>query len=430
MNRLTAPALGRRDFLRSASAATAATLLPTFDNEKPLLAADRSKLPVAAVVTVYKELSHTDVIVGKILEGWLQKGGPGPDLKLVSMYVDQVGDDDLSRKTADRFGFKIAHTIDEAITLGTDRVQVAGALSIGEHGDYPFTPDTRQQMYPRRRFFEAIVAAFERGGRVVPVFNDKHLAYRWDDAKFMYDTAKARQIPLLAGSSVPLAWRFPALELDRTDELEEVVTVGWDGLEIYGIHALEAHQAMIERRRGGEAGIVAVQTLRGDAIHQAAAEKRWSVELFEAALATLPGKIHAKPDWTNQADAAVFLLEHRDGLKSAVVMVGALTPEFAFAAKVKGRAHPIATWIRLQNERPFGHFAQQLRAIEETIHTGRAAYPVERTLLTTGALDRLMHSVAQNGKRFDTPELAIPYQPTDWPFANHTRTQLKLPDLD
>lgn len=420
----------RRGFLKTAGAATTAMLLPTLSQRTGLQAADRPQLPVAAVVTVYREFSHTDVIVGKILEGWQQTSGPGPDLKLVSMYVDQVGADDLSRKMADRFGFRIARTIDEAVTLGTDQVQVAGVLSIGEHGDYPFTPDTKQQMYPRRRFFEEIVKAFERGGKVVPVFNDKHLAYRWDDAKFMVDTAWARKIPLLAGSSVPLAWRFPALELDRSDELEEVVTVGWDGLEIYGIHALEAHQAMIERRRGGEAGIVAVQALRGDAIHRAASEKRWSVELFEAALATLPGKPQAKPDWINQPDAAVFLLEHRDGLKSAVVMVGALTPEFAFAAKVKGRAHPVATWIRLQDGRPFGHFAQQLRAIEETIHTGRAVYPVERTLLTTGTLDRLMHSVAQNGKRFETPELDIPYQPTDWPFANHPRTKLMLPELD
>ena len=127
-------------------------------------------------------------------------------------------------------------------------------------------------------------------------------------------------------------------------------------------------------------------------------------------------------------ETAVYLLEHRDGLKSAVVMSGALTSEFAFAARIKGRAEPVSTWIRLQNQRPFGHFAQQLRAIEETIHTGRAVYPLERTLLTTGTLDRLMHSLAQNGKRFETPELAIAYQPTDWPFANHPKTQLKLPD--
>jgi hypothetical protein len=412
----------RRGFLQATAA------LPLVMRGGRVVAAERPKLPVAAVVTVWFPHSHTDVIAGKILEGWQHDGGPGPDLKLVSMYVDQIGERDLSRTMAERHGFRLAKTIDEAITLGTDRVQVAGVLSIGEHGDYPAAPVTGQTMYPRRRFFDEIVAAFERGGRVVPMFNDKHLSYRWEDAKFMFDTARERRIPMLAGSSVPLAWRVPPLELDRDVELESAVTVGYSGLEVYGIHALEAHQAMIERRRGGEAGIVAVQALQGDAIHRAAADGRWPVELFQTALATLPGSPQARPDWTTKPETALYLLEHRDGLKSAVAMIGSLAPEFAFAAKIKGRTEPVATWIRLQNNRPFGHFAELLRAIEETIHTGRAAYPLERTLLTTGTLDRLMHSLVEQGRRLETPELAIAYQPTDWPFANHPQTRLKLPD--
>ena len=265
----------RRAFLRhvadSVAALTAAAATPsslTFPWGSSLHGAERKKLPVAAVVTVYYPKSHTDVLVGKILDGWRQDGGPGPDLKLTSMYVDQVADSDLSRKMAERHGFKLARTIDEAITLGTNEVKVAGVLSIGEHGKYPVTPETGQRMYPRRRFFEQIVAAFQRCGKVVPVFNDKHLAYRWQDAKFMYDTARERRIPLLAGSSVPLTWRVPAFELDRKDELEAAVTVSYSGLEIYGIHALEAHQAMIERRRGGESGIVSVQALQGEAIRR------------------------------------------------------------------------------------------------------------------------------------------------------------------
>jgi hypothetical protein len=418
----------RRAFLKSAAAAAASTLLPASGPDRRLGAAERARLPVAAIVTVWYPKSHADVIVGKILEGWQHDGGAGPDLELASMYVEQVGESDLSRAMAERHGFRLAPTIDAAITLGTDKVQVAGVLSIGEHGDYPWAAETMQPMYPRRRFFEHITAAFERGGKVVPMFNDKHLSHKWEDAKFMYDTARARQIPLLAGSSVPLAWRVPPLELERGVELEAAVTVGYSHLEIYGIHALEAHQAMIERRRGGEAGIASVQALRGDEIHRAAAAGRWPVELFEAALATLPGRPHAGPVWTTPDETALYLLEHRDGLKSAVAMIGALSPEFAFAAKLKGLAEPVTTWIRLQNEPPFGHFAQQLRAIEETIHTGREVYPLERTLLTTGALDRLMHSLAQQGRKFATPELAIAYQASDWPFANHPRTRLPLPD--
>ena len=184
---------------------------------------------------------------------------------------------------------------------------------------------------------------------------------------------------------------------------------------------------MIERRRGGETGIVAVQALRGGAIRRAFQEQPWVKSLFESALAKLPPRATLKSDWITQKDAALFLLEHHDGLKSAIAMTGSMTTEFAFAARVKTNPAPVSTWVHLPDKPPFGHFAHLLKAIEETIHSGRAVFPIERTLLTTGTLDRLLHSVAQNGRRFDTPELAIAYQPSDWPYANHPKAPLDLP---
>jgi hypothetical protein len=169
----------------------------------PLLGAVKSKpLPIAAIVTEYRNNSHADVIIGKILEGWQQDGGAGPDLKVAGMYTDQVPKGDMSRALAKKHGVPIFKTIEEAITLGTGKVQVAAVLSIGEHGKYPYTPDTGQHMYPRRRFFDAITAAFKKAGKVVPVFNDKHLAYNWKDGKHMYDTARAMKIPFMAGEVV------------------------------------------------------------------------------------------------------------------------------------------------------------------------------------------------------------------------------------
>lgn len=376
----------------------------------------RERLPVAAVVTEYRRNSHADVIVGKILEGFDQRGGPGPDLRLVSLYTDQVPNGDLSRELAKKHGFRIARTIDEALTDGGDRIAVAGVLSIGEHGNYPATKDTQQVTYPRRRFFDAITDSMRKHRRVVPIFNDKHLAYAWADAKHMYDVAREMHIPFLAGSSSPVAWRAPELSLPRGCEITDAIALGYGGLEAYGFHALESLQCMVERRRGGETGVASVQAVRGEEITRAEKAGRWSREMLDAALATTPAPGGGRAREFRK-ECVFYLIEYRDGLKAAVAMGTGMANEFAFAGKLRGEARPQATWFRLQEERPFGHFAHLLRAIDHTFHTARPAYPVERTLLTTGVLDALMHSLAEGGRLVRTPELAIRYEPADWPFA-------------
>lgn len=419
----------RRDALKFGLSTIATSALP-WGASKCLFAAPQNQvpLPIAAVVTEYRKDSHADVIVGKILEGYNQTGGEGPGLKIVSMYTDQVPQNDMSRELAQKYGVPITKTIDEAITLGTDQIQVAGVLSIGEHGQYPYTPDTKQHMYPRRRLFDDIVAAFRRCGKSVPVFNDKHLGYLWADAKHMVDTAHSMNFPLLAGSSLPVAWREPILELPIGCEIEAALALGYSSLEAYGFHALETLQCMIERRRGGETGVSSVQAVQGDAILNAETQGRWSRELFDAALATLPSKPKDDGKWMQDKESAAYLLQHRDGLKSAVLMTTGLSSEFAFAVKLKGRQEPLATWFKLQPKRPYGHFAYLVQAFEHTIRTGKAAYPVERTLLTTGVLDRVMQSLSQSGKQIETPELAVTYSAVDWPFANHPKSSLSLPN--
>lgn len=417
----------RRDALKISFGSLLGIAGPEISFAPAFADANENKFPVAAVVTVYSMNSHADVILGKILDGFQQDGGPGPNLKLVSLYTDQVPGNDMSRDNAMKHGFRISSNVDDAITLGTNRIQVAGVLSIGEHGDYPRTPETQQKQYPRKRFFDQITATFERCGSSVPVFNDKHLGHRWDDAQSMVETARKQKFALLAGSSLPVAWRMPPLELPHDCEIESAVTIGYGGFEDYGFHALEAHQCMIEGRRGGETGVVAVRAISGDGVRQAEKSGLWSSELFAAARRTMPGSPEDTQEWEPKSDSAVFLIEHRDGLRSAVVMANGLASDFATAVKLKHRKEPVATWFKLQDGPPFGHFAYLVRAIEKTIHTGITAYPVERTLLTTGILDRVMLSLANGGQRYETPELAVAYERIDWPFANHPESTLSLP---
>jgi hypothetical protein len=378
---------------------------------------------VAAVVTEYRLHSHADVIVGKILEGYHHDGGAGPNLKLVSLYVDQFPASDMSRALAKKRGFTIYDSIPAALTAGGKELAVDGVLSIGEHGKYPRN-DKGQVLYPRRRFFEQVADTFAHCKKAVPVFNDKHLAATWADAKWMYDRARELFVPFLAGSSLPVTWRRPPLQLPKNCDLVEAVQVGYGPLEAYGFHALESLQCLAERRRGGESGVQAVQCLQGEAMWQALDQGRWSKPLLEAALARVPA--HAAGDYrgptAKAADAAVFLVEYRDGFRAAVAMLNGWVHEgdggaFCFAGRLKGEDRPATTHFYLQQPDPFAHFAYLVKAIDATIQTGHAVYPVERTLLTTGILDAVITSRAENHRRIETPHLAVRYQPTDWPFA-------------
>src|SRR4030088_2788329 len=222
---------------------------------------------LAAVCTVYRKHSHTQHIVDRFLEGYGWNGTHHhPPMDLVSLYVDQHPKDDLTPDRAARFpGMKVCQNITEALTLGGSKLAVDGVVLVGEHGDYPRN-EKGQTRYPRYEFFQQIVDVFRKSGRSVPVFNDKHLSWKWEWAKEMVETARKMGFPLLAGSSLPVTWRMPAVDLPYGAEVEEVMCVAFGAVDSYDFHALETIQCMAERRRGGERGVVALQALRGAAV--------------------------------------------------------------------------------------------------------------------------------------------------------------------
>src|SRR5204863_1299647 len=156
----------------------------------------------------------------------------------------------------------ILPSIADALTLGTGRLAVDGVVIIGEHGDYPEN-ERGQVLYPRYAFFKEVVKVFEASGRSVPVFNDKHLSTDWKECVEMVADSKRLGFPFLAGSSLPVTRRMPAIDMPWGTPLSESVCVGYGGVDSYDFHGLETEQCMSERRRGGEVGIKSVQALRG-----------------------------------------------------------------------------------------------------------------------------------------------------------------------
>lgn len=369
---------------------------------------------VAAVVTVYHHNSHADVIVSRLLQtDTLDGKGRRPALELVSLYIDQVPTSDISRKLAAEHQVPIYPTVADALTLGTGKLAVDGVLLVAEHGNYERSP-TGQVVYPKRRLFEQVVKVFADSNRVVPVFVDKHLADNWTDAKWLYDTARRMRIPMMAGSSLPVLWRYPPVDLERGAKLSEVVAVSYHTLDAYGFHALEMLETIVERRSGGETGVKAVRCLVGDAVWKAGEQGVYDSELLAAAIARLKRPPPADRKLSELVpEPVLFVIDYADGLRASVLTLNGAVGEWGIAWRHAADRRVESTLFWTQEARPLMHFTYLVNGIEEMMHTGRPTWPAERTLLTSGLLDALLISKKEGGKRVETPYLTFSYR-TDW----------------
>jgi hypothetical protein len=398
--------MNRRQFLAGATAL-------------PLAAYQQRRPRIAALSTTYHVRSHSDNFITRFLEGyWINERYYPTPCDIVSLYLDQVHPADIGYRLSTAYGFPVVKSIAEALTLGTGKLAVDGVLMIAEHGNYPFN-DKQQQLYPRFEFHQQVVDVFRKSGRAVPVYTDKHFSYDWTKAKQIYDWSQELHYPLMAGSSVSVTFRRPELDYRLGLEFDDALMVGGGWVSDGGIfHNLETLQCFVERRKGGETGVRAVEHLEGDAVWKAAEQGRWSKDLLRAALARAEKLGPGRPEDVKQP--VLCLLEYNDGFRASIVMLGGLVNEYLLAFKVKGRSQIDATncYVPIENS---NNFSPLVHAIANMYLTGKHLYPVERTLLTTGALSFIMESAYRGHKRLETPMLNVAYRAPAESYYAHGR---------
>ena len=378
---------------------------------------------IAVITTIYRYLSHAQHFADRFLVGYPKEGRwHRPDMKVVSLYVDQKPEGEQSEDRAREFGFSVYPTIAEALRCGGDELAVDAVLLIGEHGDYP-TNEKSQVLYPRYEFFKACVKVFEADGRAVPIFNDKHLSYSFEKAKEMVDDGHRLGFGVLAGSSLPVTWRLPDVDLPLECEMEAALMVGVGGSDPMDYHAMEAMQCMIERRKGGETGVAAVQLIDGQEVWKAGEDGRWSLELLEAALSRsdtpcgLTDEDGRTQDMIGNGEIyrlvenpAAYLIEYNDGLRATLLMLNGAVRDYCFAGKLKDEPVPVSTQFFLTPTPNVTYSACLIAKIEELFETGIAPYPAERTLLVSGTLESCLTSRHQGHVRLETPHLNVEYR--------------------
>ncbi len=327
---------------------------------------------------------------------------------------------DLSKARSQQFGFRLCSNIPEALRCGGDRIAVDAVLAIVEQDDYP-SNDRGQILLPNYDFFQQCAQVFDDERRGVPYFNHKQLSFSFEEAQAMVKTAGRLRFPLMAGSSLPVTWRLPDVDIPLGAKVEEAVIVGaGDGLEF---DALEALQGMLERRKGGETGVKAVQLLEGDDVWAAGNAGRWSKDLLSSALSRsdTPMGLTVLDGRTQDLVAsgvlpqlaknpAAYCIEYSDGTRATLLMLNGAIMDFNISARVAGHGMVSAQFF-LPPAPNIAYSACLAAKIEQLFETRNAAYPVERTLLTTGVLEACLQSRHRLNQRLETPHLALRYQP-------------------
>jgi hypothetical protein len=390
---------------------------------------------IAVLANIYKTRLHTQHIVDRILDGYGWEGTfYHPRLDVVSLFVEERGEGDLVPERTQRHpAMKVYPTIVQAMTRGTGKLAVDGVVYVGEQGIYPQN-EKGQTEYPRYRFFEQIIDVFRSSGRSVPVYVDKHLSWNWDWAKAMYDASREMGFPLMAGSSAPVRWRIPSIEIPIGVPVTEAMCVAFGSLDSYDIHGLETIQCMVERRKGGETGVAWMQAYRGESFWMAHGRRVWSPELFKSALCRSHMLRSARQSFTDvyptldemkalAKDPVAYHYRHLDGLRCTMMLMNGLLADFNFAAAIEGQGRPLSTQMyasrAAEDATLENYFSPLVHYIEQMMLTRKEPYPVERTLLTTGLLCAGIDSLFRGQQRLQTPQLAIRYQPGDSTFRRN-----------
>jgi hypothetical protein len=348
--------------------------------------------------------SHADVFFSRLLDGYrLNHEFHAPRLKAVSFYVDQFPPNDMAREQAEEHGIRIYPTVAEALRCGGSRIAVDAVAFVGEHGTYPRTA-LSNFLYPRWRYFDESTRIMREDGRVIPMYQDKYFAYSWTDARKTYDRICAMRIPVLCGSTVPLSWQRPPLQIRRGTPMAEILATSYSDIEEHSYHGIEAMQSVAERR-GRETGVERVRWLSSEEFDHATEAGEYSRPLLDAALSR---RVNAVPASNAKAKREAFVIRYRDGFRATVAHLPQETRDYCVAVTIPGRSDPVSTCFYIELFL-HNHWGFMVRNFENLVLTGREPNPIERTLLANGILLAGLESRRLGGKWIETPELGICY---------------------
>ena len=375
----------------------------------------RTLRKVAFLLEEFARLSPAQQLLDRFLIGYPRDGEfHKPECEKVSAWVMLSGNEaDFGKRTED-FGLVVALNVEEAV----------------KEADAVVIVPRRPSVLANERFLQM---AIEQAPPRSAIFVHGVLANTLERGRELLNLARSRQIDLLAGTPQCVTWRLPEVDLPQGTALNEALIVvqlnplsnqisppapsaALGGAEL---NALEGLFPVIERRQGGETGIQSIRFLEGNALWRAGDKGTWSWSLLASAISRSNSpQGDALVDGRTQDLVGLglvpklarnprgWLLEHRDGLRSALLFLDGVLADSNFAVRARDGGIISAQLFRAPPPAE-QHFSKLAAAVEDFFRFGKPPWPVERNLLITGLLETFRQPASRVGRGIPTPWLDL-----------------------
>ena len=264
-----------------------------------------------------------------------------------------------------------------------------------------------------------LTAALTHAKRGTPCFVFGALGTNLAAARTITTLAAARQVTLASGTTLPVTWRLPQVDLPDRAAVDEALIVVQGPSPLAELHALDGLLPVLERRAGGERGVRQVKFLAGRELWRAGDRREWSWPLLSAALsrsdspqgdAILDGRTQDLVGLGLVPKLATsprgWLLEHPDGVRTTLLVLDGVVADFNFAVRLADGSNLSAQLFHAPTPGQ-EHYSQLTATLEDYFRTGTPPWPAQRSLLTAGLLDACRQTAAQPGVWLRTPELSL-----------------------
>lgn len=313
-----------------------------------------------------------------------------PAANAVVLHVASGGERELVEARQRDFGLEVAATAEAAATRADAVIVASGS---------PAAPPPAALMKAALDHAAPRAALFVYGSLV----QEAPQPWRWHEA------AARRALWLRAGTAMSTTWRLPETEVPSDITLREALIVAQGPLPLAELEALDGLQPLLERRRAGESGVRRLRFLSGKEVWRAGEAGEWSWDLLAAALSrshtpqgdpVLDGRtqdlagLGLVPLLAREPRA--WLLQHRDGLRTTVLVLDGVVKDFNFALR-PARGPVISAQLFRAPPGAEQHFSRLAAALDQWFQSGQPPWALERSLLTARLLEEMCRPESRAG---------------------------------